>query len=106
MRRRADDAAQIHRHRLPPCYDMHRAVLDLALHRIDGGIQRYGLLRLLRVRPLDGLERGLELLLCQSAHAQYFRVESLQLIIVSGDGVGGHVLSPFIIWLPAPADRD
>ena len=35
---RADDIAQIDRHRLPPGDGQHRLFLDLALQRVDGGV--------------------------------------------------------------------
>ncbi len=82
---RAHDLAQVDRHRLPARDGEHGLVLDLALQRIDAGIDRHhapGTLAVALGQRIDGIR---DLLLGEAAHLRHHAGNFLQIDI---EGLG------------------
>ena len=98
-RKRADDLAQVDRHRLAPRDGEDRLLLDLALQRVDLGVGRGDALRQRAVALGQRVDRIGDLLLGQAAHLGDHAGEILQV------GVEGLGRCASVIWvvLQSPA---
>ena len=87
---RADDLAQVDRHRLAPRDGEDRALLDLALQIVDGRIERDHALRERRIAPRQRIDRLGDLLFGEPAHLGDHAGEVLQ---VDVEGLRGVLIS-------------
>ena len=83
---RADDLAQVDRHRLAARDGEDRALLDLALQRVDGRVERDDALGELGVAPRQRVDRVGDLLFGEPAHLGDHAGEILQIDV---EGFGG-----------------
>ena len=84
---RADDLAQVDRHRLAPRDGEDRALLDLALQRVDRRIERDDALGEPAVAPGERIDRLGDLLLGEAAHLGDHAGEVLQVDVEGFRGV-------------------
>ena len=94
---RADDLAQIDRHRLAPRDGEDRPLLDLALQRVDGRIERDDALGELAVAPRQRIDRFGDLLFGEPAHFGDHAGEILQ---VDVEGFRGVLVNHVFRFLP------
>ena len=99
---RAHDLPQVHRHRLPARDRQHRLLLDLALQRIDRGIERDRALGTLGIAPGQRLDRIGNLLLGQTAH---FRDHASDVLQIDIEGLGSMLAHRDCHWRHSLVDQ-